>query len=66
MTHQDYLRLCRRFREEVEGVRRKSKFQQRKAVDIMKLAKRMDDHRSSMDIVGCTSQMLRLWRGRYA
>lgn len=66
MTHQDYLRLCRSFRKEVIKVRRKSPFQQRKAVDIMNLAKRMDDNRSSKDIVGCTSQMLRLWRGRYA
>ena len=66
MTYQQYLRICRTFREEVINVRRKSPFQQRKAVDLMKLAKRMDDPRSSMDIVGCTHQMLRLWRGRYA
>lgn len=66
MPYQDYLRICRTFRLEVLNVRRKSKFQQRKAVDLMKMAKLMDDHRSSLDIVGCTHQMLRLWRPRYA
>ncbi len=66
MTYQEYARICRSFRDEVISVRRKSPFQQRKAVDLMALAKRMDDHRSSMDVVGCTHQMLRLWRGRYA
>lgn len=66
MPYQDYLRICWTFRKEVIDVRRKTPFQQRKAVDLMKLAKRMGDHRSSLDIVGCTHQMLRLWRPRYA
>lgn len=66
MTHKEYARICWDFRKEVIGVRRKSPFQQRKAVDLMKLAKSMDDHRSAMDIVGCTAQMLRKWRVLYA
>ena len=66
MTYAEYADIVARFRREVIDVKRKSPFQQRKAVDLMKMAKRMDDYRSPMDIVGCSNQMLRLWRGRYA
>ena len=66
MSYAEYAGIVAKFRREVIDVRRKSTFQQRKAVDLMKMAKRMDDYRCSMDIVGCSNQMLRLWRGRYA
>ena len=66
MTYNEYEKLCFTFRREVKGVRCRSPFQRRKSVDLMDLAKRMGDHRSSMVIVGCTHKTLRTWRGQCA
>ena len=65
MTYSDYARLCRRFRAEIDGVKIKTQMQQRKAVDLMRLARRMGDFGSSMRIVGCSRDALQLWRIKY-
>jgi hypothetical protein len=66
MTYNEYTSLCLQFRKEIKGVRRKSPFQQRKAVDLMDLAKRMGDHRSSVRVVGCSNHSILRWRRAHA
>ena len=66
MTYTEYKMLCQQFRKEIEGVKFKTKAQQRKAVDLMALAKRMGDHGSSLRIVGCSRDALQLWRVKNA
>lgn len=65
MSYSEYARLCERFRAEIAGIDVKTPTQRRKAVDLMKLARKMGDFRSAATIVGCSHESIRRWRAKY-
>ncbi len=66
MSYNEYFNLITRFRAEIAGRGVKTPTQRRKAVDLMRLAKRMGDFRSSAAIVGCSHDSLKRWRMIYS
>lgn len=65
MSYSEYARLCERFRAEIDGLNEKTPTQRRKAVDLMKLARKMGDFRSAATIVGCSHESIKRWRAKY-